>query len=128
MANEITLSVTGTYKNPSGSLDGAQSEFNFSNKRITQTTQGLFKRIVDCTTSDTALTLTGITTPGIVCLYNLDATNYVEWGPTSGGAIVKCGKLMPQGAPAVFNAVGTVALRVQANTATCKVMVEVYEL
>ena len=128
MANEITLTISGNLKNPAGTTVGLIDEFNYGTKLLTQTTAIMFKRVVTCTTSDTVLTLSGITTPGLVMLYNLDSTNYVEWGPTSGGAIVKVGKLTPQGAPAVFNAFGSVTLRTQANTASCNVLVVVYEV
>lgn len=128
MANEITLTISGNLKNPAGTTVGLIDEFNYGTKLLTQTTAIMFKRVVTCTTSDTVLTLTGITTPGLVHLYNLDATNTVDWGPTSGGAIVKLGTLKPQGAPAIFNAYGSVTLRTQANTASCNVLVVVYEV
>lgn len=78
-------------------------------------------------TSDTAVTLTGITTPGWAIFRNLDATNYVDFGPDSGGAIVPFGR-MEAGEPACFRLQPSgLTLRMQANTASCRVEIEVME-
>lgn len=62
---------------------------------------------------------------GFLCLTNLDATNFVEWGPKSGGAMVALGKLMPLQS-AVLQLKPGVTLRWAANTAACKVKAILY--
>ena len=68
--------------------------------------------------ADTVISLTGLTTPGIFCITNHDATNYVEFGPTAAGAIVVFMKLTP-GESGVFRLASGVVLRGRANTAAC---------
>lgn len=64
-----------------------------------------------------------ISSAGFVYLRNDDATNYIEWGPDSGGNIVVIGKLMP-GEDAWFRISPAVSLRARANTADCPMTFE----
>lgn len=65
----------------------------------------------------------GDLSPGLVAIQNLDTTNYIEFGPTSGGAMVVCGKVQP-GKIALFELGASVSLRAKANTAACKVLIK----
>lgn len=115
MAQEITVQANLSCTNGSFAVATKESAI-----RPTQSTQGGGgPGVVSVTTSDAVVTLSNITTPGWIFVKNLDATNYFEIGPTSGGAIVKFIKLMP-GEFAVFRLAASVTLRAQANTATCK--------
>lgn len=118
MANEIALNLSATLTN--GRL---KDQFNPGQILVTQGLAGAMTRIIAVTTSDTAYTFADITTFGWVTLQNLDATNYVAYGPTSGGAIINFGKMKP-GEPAVFRAYPGISFRMQANTATCNVFVQ----
>jgi len=99
----------------------------FSSSRITysQTNEGGGNPgIILVTTSEFTLSF-GSVTPGPVLLYNLDDTNYVEWGVATG---VYPFRLFPKkttsnkGIPAVITfETGTIYLK--ANTATCQVLV-----
>jgi hypothetical protein len=65
----------------------------------------------------------GDVTPGLVVLSNTDATNFVEWGFSTG---VRPGRLLPNGAPTVIHLSGG-TLYVRANAAACRIKVRGYE-
>lgn len=122
MANEITITANMTCTN--GGFAFATKE---SAVRINQTTQGGGgPGVVTVTTSDTALSLGTFTTKGYCFIKNLDSTNYVEFGPESGGAIVKLLKLKA-GEYAMFRIVNSATLRAQANTASVKCYIAIIE-
>lgn len=72
------------------------------------------------------LVTTDISMLGWCYLKNLDSTNYVTYGPKSGGVMVGFGRLKA-GEEAWFRLEPGVTLRWQANTAAVKVKVRVYE-
>jgi hypothetical protein len=120
MANEIqptfSLSVTnGTFK------DAVASETLL----ISQALAGKWDTVISIPTSDTALSPANITTMGWLYLKNLDATNFLSYGPTSGGAIVKLGRIKP-GEHAWLRLEPGITLRMQADTAAVKVQVKLY--
>lgn len=80
---------------------------------------------VSITTSEGDITI-GLTTPGFTIIQNLDDTNYFEYGPKSGGAMVVFGKLKP-GEFAVHRFGASVILRCKANTATVKARIQSFE-
>lgn len=124
MADEIRMNQQVTVIKSSASFDKVALK---SNKTFDQTgVGGPSPGRVSLTTSDTAISLASLSTPGLVVITNHDATNYCEFGPTSGGAIVKMIKLLP-GMSAVFYLAAGVSLRGQANTATCVISVDAYE-
>lgn len=81
---------------------------------------------VNIGTSDEAISLGDISSAGYAYFRNLDTTNYVEIGPTSGGALVPFLRLAP-GKEATLPLTPSVALRGQANTAACNVLIAVLE-
>lgn len=96
---------------------------------VFQTTEGGGNPgVVSVTTSEVTLSF-GSVTPGVVLLYNLDDTNFVEWGVATG---VYPFRLPPRLAsnskacPALFTRQsGTIYLK--ADTATCRVLVLGYD-
>lgn len=74
-------------------------------------------------TSEEDVSFGDLATPGWMVMTNLDATNYVDWGPNSGGSMVLCGRLYP-GQSAQFFLHPSVTLRMKANTAACDVRIE----
>lgn len=118
MANEINLQFTAQLLN-----GGLVDQVQFS-KQINQAAVDKFDHVFSVPTSDTALTIT-ITTLGWTFITNLDASNYVKYGPTSGGAIVNLGRLRAGETHALRLEPG-ITLRMQADTATCKVGVKVW--
>ena len=81
---------------------------------------------VTVTTSEAVLAFTGITTLGYCKIKNLDDTNYVDYGPESGGAMVGCLRLNA-GESAVFRLKPGVTWRAQADTASVKLRVLVFD-
>lgn len=125
MANEISVTTQLQVSNA-----GSEETFKPQAIQLTQTGKGVYKATLSITTSDTALSFTGITTPFVASFYNLDATNFVSVGPTSGGAIVDMLKLYPRGAggfPNMLSLDPSATIRMQADTATCQVQIIVVE-
>lgn len=123
MANEIKVTTqiectNGNFRMPKV---GAQ------NTSVNQgTAGGMVPGVVSVTTSDTALTLS-VGTLGWAFIQNLDATNWVNFGPASGGSIVPALRLNPNEPGQLVRLVPGTTYRVQANTATCKVLILVLE-
>jgi len=73
--------------------------------------------------ADTVVDLSDLGTEGWLWMKNLDATNYVSWGPDNGSsAIAKVGRL-EAGEPALFRLEPGLTLRMQANVAPCQVQI-----
>lgn len=120
MANEITFTHRLQLEN--GLL---KEDLNPGRIQITQATKTIYKAVHTIGTTEESVTYAELTTPGIAYLYNLDATNYVQWGPAT---TVYAGRLKPAGIPAVFNLDNAVTtLYFKANTASCRVLVEVLD-
>lgn len=127
MADEITINITAQLANPStGAAGSLKAQFSTGAVKFNQTTAGAFETVVATSTTDTALTLSGITTPGCVMFMNLDATNNIDIGPASGGAIVPMLTLKPKQS-AVLWAKSTAGFRHQASAGTPKLQVKVWE-
>lgn len=120
MADELQLTLSGTYTN--GSLkDLIQSE----TLKVTQTTKGFLKHVFSIGASAETITFTDITTLGWLYLKNLDATNFVTYGPDSSGQ-VDFGKLKP-GEFALMRVKPGITIKATADTAACKVLVAMWE-
>lgn len=119
MANEITVVARVTVAN--GNFRG---KFEPPTKLISQVAQGGHAPIVSVGTSEEDLSLGDIVAPGLVCLLNLDPTNFVKYGPKTGaGAMQELGRLI-NGEPAILRlGPSGVTLRWVADTAACKVQV-----
>lgn len=123
MADTITPAI-----NISRSTD-ADNEFveNFSKSlTVSQAANGISKTIITTSTSDTAFAFANITTEGWLVLYNLDATDSIDWGPDSGGSIVDCGTL-EAGEWAAFRMKAGATMRHQATANTPKLLVLLFE-
>lgn len=118
MANEINIQISASLVN-GGLVDNVAAV-----KQISQATQEKFDRVFTVATSDGALTIS-LTTLGVAFLTNLDATNFVTYGPESAGAMIGLGKLKPGETHALRLKPG-ITLRMQADTASCRVGVKVW--
>jgi hypothetical protein len=78
--------------------------------------------MVDVGTSEETISF-GDLTPGVVILTNTDATNFVEWGFSTG---VRPGRLRPGGVPTLVYLSGA-TLYVRANAAACRIKVTGFE-
>ena len=122
MADEITTSVSVQLVN--GLL---RMDFKPAKILTTQAASGLFDNVRSIGTSEVEVTLTGLTTPKIAIVWNLDATNYVEMGTTTTDYPFKqfpTGTGLPN--IITLNAAKT-SLFLKANTAACKVRIIVLE-
>jgi hypothetical protein len=123
MANEIraTLRVSRTQ-----SSDSFKFEFNPGTVQVDQAAVGEGGQVYTIGTSEEAISFVDITTEGWLTMQNLDATNYVDWGPEDGGAMIEMGR-MEAGEPAAMRMFPGATLRLKANTAACQVLVKVLE-
>jgi hypothetical protein len=81
---------------------------------------------VPTTSAGTLLPLGSVINAGVVQLYNTDPTNYVQYGLQITGTFQPLGRLLPNHIPHVFEADNN-NIYLRANTATCKVRVQVIE-
>lgn len=124
MANELTMVMSGTlvYSDAAALYDTIRQE----SIQVSPAVKGMFNKIFAIPTSDTVLTIGDITTLGYAFFKNLDTTNYITLGPTSGGALVPMLRLRA-GYAAVIPLEPGITLRAQANTATVRLQVKVFE-
>lgn len=119
MANELTVSAR--LKVANGNL---LFDFNPGSKSYDQSTiGGPTPGMVSVGTSEESQAFAELSTVGWCALQNLDATNYVEWGFSTG---VYGGRLEP-GEMALFRLNPSTTLYLKANTAACKVLVNAME-
>lgn len=120
MANEVTANIRIKLSNAD-----LKTDFNPGQIQVNQAAQGLFDSVRSIATTETSVSLTGITTPGVAVLYNLDQTNYCEVGTTTTDYPIR---LRPNAVPAVvpLNS-GKTTLYLKANTAATKVRIIVFE-
>ena len=128
MANEITINISAQLQNPStASTGGLRDQFTPGALKFTQATAAKSDQVVTTSVSDTAVTVTGLSSGsyGWLMLSNLDSTNSVDWGPTVAGAIAPIGTLGPGGG-AIIQMKANAALRLQAAAGTPKVRVQIW--
>ena len=116
MSAELKVSISasltkGTYKD---SFQPAQISVDVATQAAASGVQNIGTAEEDLVIGDVG------STGGWVFLQNLDAANYITYGPKSGGAMVAFGKILA-GEFAAFRVVtGTsTPIRLQANTAAC---------
>ena len=121
MANEITISAEIDLDNGDLERNASVSALQF-----TQAAKGCIWICVNAAASDEAIVTTELTSLGWCYMRNLDATNYVEWGPDNGGSIVPCGRL-EAGEVAMFRLSPAITLRTEANTAAVELDIMILE-
>ena len=118
MADEISLTVNSTLANGS-----VEHEFRPNSINIDQANGRYIDRIQDIGTSEETISFGDLTAKGLCLVQNMDSTNYVSWGHTTGN--LDC-RILP-GEYSTFRMVDSGALIMQANTATCKVRIVLYD-
>lgn len=93
---------------------------------ITQAEVGRGGGIQNIGTTEETINFGDVTANGCLFLKNLDDTNYVTYGPVSGGAMVVAGKLNP-GEFAWLRVAPTAVFRAQADTAVVKLDVRMFD-
>lgn len=114
MANEIRI-IAKLSVNNGPVVSSMQRDKSFD-----QTTPGAWLGVQNIGTAEEVLSFAGVVAPCAMEIYNLDATNYVDIGPESSGALVGCIRLAP-GHSAVFPLKPSVVWRAKANGAACDV-------
>lgn len=122
MANEITILTQMSRQHATLTHDNHTTQMH----RITstQSATGQDDRKHSIGTSEESITFTDIATNGWVWMFNDDATNYVEWGFSTG---VYGGQMMAGESAGPFKMKSGATLFLKANTAACKVRVVHYE-
>lgn len=115
MSNEIKIQANVQVANGSYS-----DQFVIPTLGVTQASQLASSGILAVATSATALPVGSVTTLGTCCLRNLDTTNFVTVGVTSGSYIPVL-KMKP-GEVAIVRLMTGITLQLKADTATCNVM------
>lgn len=121
MASELTVTIQATLIN-----GGYKETVNPGQQSITQAAIGGYGGVVSVGTSEEDLSTGDVSTLGWLFITNLDSTNYVIYGPKSGGSMVSFGRIEAGETHAVRLNPG-VTLRWQANTAAVKVKVLLLE-
>lgn len=123
MANELQLSMSIQH-----TKDPAIGWSPRSAIQATQTGTGVYQQTVNIGTTAEAVSF-GDVSPGLVLLYNLDTTNFVDFGMSDGGTLKPIGRLYPSSKwPAMFYLSAGQTLMMLADTASCEVHVVAYEL
>lgn len=118
MANEITIQAYIKVQN--GNL---RDEFNVGSKSINQTgVGGPTPGYVTIGTTEETVSFGELSTRGYCIIQNLDATNYIEFGGSTGVYMCR----LKAGEFALLRLNNT-NLFMQANTAACKVLIKAYE-
>ena len=121
MANEITAVLSLNTRN--GTLI---HQFNPGVISVTQTTARVYDSVHIIGTSEETISAFGdIAAPTIIILYNMDATNYVQWGFATG---VYGSRLFAAHVPNQFTYETGASIFIKANTAACNVRVIALEL
>lgn len=119
MANEITVQASIQVVN--GNL---RDSFSVGSKTYDQAAVGgPTPGFVTIGTTEEEVALAELSSKGWVMMQNLDATNYVEWGGSTG---VYCGRMRAGETAGPFRLNNT-SLFLRANTAACKVLIKAYE-
>jgi hypothetical protein len=121
MANELKLTLDARLEN--GDFKDA---FQPGQINVDQAAIGAHRPVAIIGTSEEVIATGDVSTLGWLILRNLDATNYITWGPESAGAMVPIGRLEP-GEWAALRLEPGVTIRAQANTAQCKLDQRIYE-
>lgn len=122
MANEITITYAMSRKHATNAID--THDVPMVRKTFTQTGAGQYDVKPSIGTTEETITFTDITTNGWCAMVNLDTTNYVEWGFSTG---VYGGRLRALESAGPFRVNAGATLYLKANTAACRVRVIMYE-
>ncbi len=88
--------------------------------------QEKFSNIVATSTSEADLTISGVTTPTLVYMRNLDTgSNIIQWGPKSGGSMIEVGRINA-GEEVWFRLGSSITLRVRSVANTPKLFYQVW--
>lgn len=119
MADEITVSMSMAVSNGNLSFSRNVGSKSFDQAAVGGPTPAM----LTIGTIEESVAFSELTTVGWVLMENLDSTNYVEWGFSSG----TYGGRMEAGESALFRLNPSTTLYMRANTASCAVTVYALE-
>jgi hypothetical protein len=122
MANEITITLDMSRRHATNTADS--HTWPALRKQYNQTGVGQDDRKHSIGTAEESITFTDITTNGFVLLQNLDTTNYVQWGFSTG---VYGGRMRAGETAGPFRMEPGATLFLKSNTAACRVRAVHYE-
>jgi hypothetical protein len=122
MANEITITTQLSRRHATATSDTHDTQLLM--KRFDQSGVGCDDRKHSIGTAEESITFTDIATNGFVWMHNLDTTNYVQWGFSTG---VYGGRLKASHTAGPFFVEPGATLYLKANTAACRVRIVHYE-
>jgi hypothetical protein len=113
MANELSIMISAR-----GSKSYWEEQVGHS-VQVTMTTGSSHKATASIGTSEEALSFGDLASgEGFMYLRNLDATNFITYGPVSGGSMVGIGKLLP-GEENLLRLIPGTTVRAKADTDAC---------
>jgi uncharacterized protein YaiE (UPF0345 family) len=119
MANEVTITANIAVRKSNLVFDGKNASATFDMTGTGGPTPGY----VTVGTTEESTAFPELSTLGFLFMKNLDTTNYIQWGFSTG---VYGGRLKP-GETALFRLEPGVTLYLKANTAACKALVYGFE-
>tara|TARA_R110000868_G_C10385497_1_gene719778 strand:+ start:31 stop:402 length:372 start_codon:yes stop_codon:yes gene_type:complete len=122
MASTITITAGMSRKHDTNDRD--THDAGITRKTYSQTGVGQFDVKPSIGTAEETITFTDIATNGWCEMTNMDATNYVEWGFSTG---VYGGRMRAYESAGPFRVNAGATLYLKANTAACRVRVVMYE-
>ena len=126
MANEIKMSLSIIYEN--GTL---KNNYQPATMNIPQATKGYLSQTIAATTAEADVAVTGIGTPGLMVLHNLEATTtgkIFNWGlKSSTGGIPQYFKLPPKQIAQITYGTSAMVVRGKAASGTLSVQAILYE-
>ena len=120
MADEIRISASMSVDNGNLSFSQNYGTKNYDQANIGGPTPGM----IEVGTAEESVAFTELTAPGWVTIQNLDTTNFVEWGFSTG---VYGGKLMPGDTAGPFRLNTSANLFLKSDTAACRVVINALE-
>jgi len=125
MANEISYTVSGSLTN-----GGLKRTLTPGQVQIDQATKGAFSSAQVVGTSAELVTFADVSNPRLIFIQNLDAANFVTFGPCVGGsstgALTVAIKLFA-GDTAIFPGSTAAVYKAQADTAPVRMLIDVWE-
>lgn len=137
MANEIR--VTSSIQVNNANLKYASKNTSFLADQATA--KGMSPGLIDATTAGTVVSFSGLTTPGLCEIINLDPTNYVQYGLSDGSYFYPLGEVLPNESYTIrlYRSLGRreaipgtgssspLSFMVRADTAACNVIVNGFD-
>ena len=130
MANEFKITTAIQLRNGKISVNTLPVSYNANQTTANGPTPGM----VTATTGGVTVSLAQLTTPGFLMIQNTDATNYVQYGLLISATFYPLGELLPgevnvlRLARNILTDNGSAAvLRLEANTASCLVLVQAFD-